>query len=1067
MRQKAILFLLLGIVIFVGSIVISTPRNNTDSLEKRYQEWQNNYSDYLESTVLRLQKDSSAIKRCIESPLECSFSKKIDQSKEGILLYSDKDSLIYWTGNNIPSPQLFKASKKNVIWNDNQAFIIKELARHKGSILYFLSSPAGEMTAAFGVNYPEQYFSFKKQPSNFAFMDKSGEALFFLDIKSLPQAEFNHWLAFILYTLSLISLFLGAYFFTELLFHDHSNQKRVSYSILAFLLIRFITALIFYRGIDMNLYNQAGETQIGQLNLGVLWINILLFYAIVLIITKRLKFEIKDVYHKWTKYLIYGIAYLAMIASCMLVAYVGQSIIFNSRLGSNLARIGDWSVDSIISLIACVIFIVTVFHLAWFLLKSINTINFSLPGKMLALLAACVASLALYPLVNIHLHPFPFYLIVILFVFLMDLFIEEEQANLNWLFIWIAVASACSTSILYKYYVDKVNASQKSILLSLAYSETVPASANKEAKLLPNVTLDYAVYIKGKRQNYYGEYYPLIYPYDKVTELKMIETYDRDNRYETIYRASNDIVVVSSRIKNSFITPISWYAYMFVIWIVIAILMAAINTRWEFLPVEWKFRMTQLPSLRRRIQFNIMMITIGSFTAVCILSYIYLKNTANQEIEYEAKNKLSIIIDDIEAQLGSGQGGNRAVITTVQTKAEMHRAKVNLYDTHGKTLVSASKSEKYRLAYSDWKALQQKPDRIHTLSSPGDYEYISPIISNQGRVQAYLGYNLSYNPITGPFNNFLNTLLKLYIFLGVIALGISLFVSNSITNPLKTLGEKLKELKLGKKNQRLDWNSPDELGDLIQNYNLMIDKLESSAEILAAQERDTAWREMAKQVAHEIKNPLTPMRLSLQHLQFTIANDPERGMKMIDQVAETIIEQIDNLTRIATGFGDFAKMPTPENIKLSLNTVVMHVHDLFRKRADMDIELQVPINDVIVFADKDQVSRIITNLLKNAIQAIPHEKNGHIIIRLYIQDDNAVISIQDNGSGIPDEMRDKIFEPNFTSKSSGTGLGLAMCANMIEGFNGRIYFETEVDVGSTFYMEIPLMHAEERNRIYL
>lgn len=1068
MRQRTILFLLLGIMVFVGSLLLSTPTSSVDSIEKRFHEWQSNYAEHIEKTVTRLQKDSLLVAECIQAPENCSLLKTLDKEVESLLVYSAENNLLYWSNDVLPSPEKLSVDKLGVFWETDKPYLLKKIGESSDKALYLLNSPGRELDLKFNWDAEDTKYKFQKRPSNFPLLNNNGNALFFLDLDHLPQDGFNHWMAFILYSISLICLFLGVFFLVELIFSDQSKSIRVFYSIFGFIILRFLTAIIFYRGISTDIYNQSIEADSGLINLGVLWINILLFYACVILITRRLHFEIRSIYKRWTRFIIYGISYLTIIISCLLIAFVGKSIIFNSGLGANLARIGDWNVGSVISLTAFIIFIVTVFHLAWYLLKSISSIHLSLPDKMLAMLLACVVSLSIYPLISIQLHPFPFYLIAILFVFLMDLFVDEDQLNLNWLFIWIAIASACSTSILYKYYIDKINTQQESLLLSVAYSRTLPVSQQKKIKAPRGTNIDYAVYFKGKREDYEGEYYPLVYPYDSEIESKKIISVQRDKRYETIYRANRDTIIVSSRIKNSFITPISWYAYVFVIWIIITTVIALLNTRWEFLPADWNFRLTQFPTLRRRIQFNIMMITIGSFAAVCLVSYLYLKSTASNEIEHEAKNKLSILIDDIESQLQlTARVPHHKLLADVSKRAEMHRTKVNLYDTNGKAIFSDNNSDIYRIAYKDWQEVSQigTSKTFSKLHKSG--EILSPLTAGNGDVLAYIGYSLSSNPVSGPYNNFLNTLLKLYIFLGVIALAVSLVVSNSITNPLKSLGDKLKEFKLGKKNQRITWNNPDELGELINNYNLMIDKLERSAEILAAQERDTAWREMAKQVAHEIKNPLTPMKLSIQHLQFTMSNDPVKGQDLVRQVTETLIEQIDNLSRIASGFSNFAKMPSAENTKLSLNHIVMHVHDLFRKRGDMNIELNLPINDIIVFADKDQVSRIVTNLLKNAIQAIPRERQGHIVINLYAQDNNAIISIEDNGSGIPEDMRDRIFEPNFTSKTSGTGLGLAMCANMVEGFNGKIYYETEVDVGSTFYVEIPLMHREEKDRIYL
>jgi len=209
-------------------------------------------------------------------------------------------------------------------------------------------------------------------------------------------------------------------------------------------------------------------------------------------------------------------------------------------------------------------------------------------------------------------------------------------------------------------------------------------------------------------------------------------------------------------------------------------------------------------------------------------------------------------------------------------------------------------------------------------------------------------------------------------------------------------------------------------------------------------------------VAHEIKNPLTPMKLSIQYLQNAVSRGDDADLpSMIKRVSKTLIEQIDNLTNIASEFSSYAKMPTALNEVFVINDIVASVHDLFRKREDMDIQLQVPINDLFVFADKSQVIRVLNNIVKNAIQSIPKTRRGLIHIKLTSTDELIIISINDNGVGIDEHMREKVFYPNFTTKSSGMGLGLAICSDIIQSFDGRIYFETEKGVGTTFIIELP------------
>ncbi|MFN7119006.1 MAG: ATP-binding protein [Saprospiraceae bacterium] len=305
--------------------------------------------------------------------------------------------------------------------------------------------------------------------------------------------------------------------------------------------------------------------------------------------------------------------------------------------------------------------------------------------------------------------------------------------------------------------------------------------------------------------------------------------------------------------------------------------------------------------------------------------------------------------------------------------------------------------------------------------------------------------------------NFIDTLITLYAFLLLMTGVFAIIIANSITKPIVKVGEKLSHVQLGQ-NEPLEWKSQDEIGELIAEYNKMIKKLAENTEKLKQSERESAWREMAKQVAHEIKNPLTPIKLSIQYLLHTAQSNPQQVQPMLQRVAQTIIEQIEGLTRIATEFSNFAKMPKPENAIFILNDTVKSVYNLFAENPETDAKLylQLPENPVSVFADRDQMIRVLNNLIKNAMQAIPHDTTGKIDIILQANHDITCIQVRDNGSGIPPEMREKVFQPNFTTKGSGTGLGLAMCKSIVEAAGGKIWFESEAQQGTTFFVQLPI-----------
>ena len=237
----------------------------------------------------------------------------------------------------------------------------------------------------------------------------------------------------------------------------------------------------------------------------------------------------------------------------------------------------------------------------------------------------------------------------------------------------------------------------------------------------------------------------------------------------------------------------------------------------------------------------------------------------------------------------------------------------------------------------------------------------------------------------------------------------------------------------------------------------MIGELEYSANKLARSERDAAWREMAKQVAHEIKNPLTPMKLNLQYLQRSIDERSADWKEKFKRSSTILIEQIDTLSSIASAFSNFAQMPKSNMAEIDLKKVVENVVDLFSETEKADLSVQIdPTENYLMSGDKDQLSRVISNLVKNAIQAIPEENEGKIIVQLMKKGFQMILSVEDNGNGIPEDEFDKIFVPNFTTKSTGMGLGLAMVKNIIENHKGNVWFTSSEGKGTVFYVSLPV-----------
>lgn len=532
------------------------------------------------------------------------------------------------------------------------------------------------------------------------------------------------------------------------------------------------------------------------------------------------------------------------------------------------------------------------------------------------------------------------------------------------------------------------------------------------------------------------------------------------------YNPAPGIKVVSFRKLYGLIKPISLFSFILTLAGFIIIALAGINTKMDFLPENIALKLGSKSSLKTKIQAAIILLIIASFIIIGVVTAFYFKNLFEVNQLNRKKEDTAVILRNIQSSIQNLADEDSALAylgQRVRDLAYVHQRDISIFDKNGVLYTTTERQNRlYRIPMHQ---LSGDDGGWHNAGTSvnrccDDYEF-NPIYFQSAVPFAFFGIKYPKDEVnSGNIFDFISTILNVYIFLFLLAGAIAITISNSITQPLTILANKLKEFKLGKSHDPLEWKSNDEIGELINDYNNLTNELQRSAEIIARTERDLAWREMAKQVAHEIKNPLTPMKLSIQYLERAAKERPEQAADLIPRVSATLIEQIDNLSQIASEFSNFATMPQASNEKIVLNEIVETIHDLFRKRDDMDISLVEPIDELIVFADKNHLIRILNNLVKNAIQAIPEDRRGKIEIELSQSGQNALIRVSDNGTGIPDHMKHKVFAPNFTTKSSGTGLGLAISANMIESFNGKLYFETQYGKGTDFYISIPLMRSE-------
>ncbi len=516
---------------------------------------------------------------------------------------------------------------------------------------------------------------------------------------------------------------------------------------------------------------------------------------------------------------------------------------------------------------------------------------------------------------------------------------------------------------------------------------------------------------------------------------------------------------------------LSLFSYLFCLLTITLFLITLLNTLFSFLPDTLNFSLSHRLSLRNRIQFSVISLIVLSFLIIGVITIMYFKNTTQQYHQERLQRKALGVAKDLENQLDQTDQPDREEVEAIlRSISRVHETDIDLFTDEGQLAYSSEPLVyTYQLAtpLMDGRALAAMVWEGKSLfigdSRIGQLEYstaYAPLSRQSGLSAGYLAipYYTDRSFLQKDISEFISALLNVYVFLLFIAGALAILVANSITFPISVIGEKLKQFKLGKQNEPLEWSSRDELGELIAEYNRMIRKLQESADMLARSEREGAWREMAKQVAHEIKNPLTPMKLSLQHLQHAFKPARQEDKDLLNRVSATLIEQIENLSQIASEFSNFAKIPEAHPEELIINELIYSIHNLFGEN-DQDglvITTDLPEANLLVRADKNQLLRVLNNLVKNAMQAIPQDRHGRIRITLKKDGQVAVIAVQDNGSGIPPDMQEKVFMPNFTTKSSGTGLGLAICRNMVAQMQGRIYFQTQPGEGTTFFVEVPL-----------
>ncbi len=618
---------------------------------------------------------------------------------------------------------------------------------------------------------------------------------------------------------------------------------------------------------------------------------------------------------------------------------------------------------------------------------------------------------------------------------------------------------------------------EDNLLPILVADKAAPVKRNK-------LRYSYAIYSNKKLMQQAGRFqYQTQYGFEKVdSNFKVV---NRDGFSHLLYKDADELTVVVSSKAPSMLSILANALCLFLVILTAGVLILLCDFLINVIistPVKSsapkKFRAALFSTRRKydiinikfstRIIINILGLVLFIFTATTFFTIRYIDDKIKEESKAALINKLKAVNKYFtEEKILHGIYTSNEKEVNVLKASVLFTTDINIYDSDGKLFLS-SKPEIFRegllshnINYEAYYNIIEKKASLYTQNEAiGELQYTSyyqPYYDGTGLRfiinTPYFTRNIEHN---AQISMFIVNFLNLYVALLLIMFIIAYWVAKGTTQPFILLRDKIKSLSLERDNELLSWQRNDEIGELIKQYNSMVLDLKESRQNLANSERTEAWREMAKQVAHDIKNPLTPMKLNLQYLQKAIeANDEDLHQKF-KNISQSLIEQINSLTEMANNFGNFAKAPDASPQVLDVNEELQNLIELYKATDFVEINGKFSSTGIRIWMDKNHFRRAIGNIIKNAIQAIPQGKEGVIEILLNNADKRCTLIIKDNGIGIPKEMEHMIFIPNFSTKTSGSGIGLSIAKTMIENAGGNISFYSTLNKGTTFIVEFPV-----------
>ncbi len=578
--------------------------------------------------------------------------------------------------------------------------------------------------------------------------------------------------------------------------------------------------------------------------------------------------------------------------------------------------------------------------------------------------------------------------------------------------------------------------------------------------------LSYAKYHKDNLVKQSGSYpYPLKAK-KRQREIDSWHSFERNGYNHLAYRPDNQNTILVSSKSGTWYDVIILFSYLF-------FLFHLIFSAGSIVLNSGKHNQTFRFNFKNRIQISMIAIVVSIILIIGAGTIYFNIKQFNQKHLDMLSDKLRSVQIELEHKLAQEEvldTSMNAYLSQLLIKfSNVFYTDINLYSPEG-NLIASSREELF-----DKKLLGTKmnPEAFRQMQSQkssyfiqneqiGELSYLSAYVpfrnhANQVLIYLNLPYFTRESLIRDEIAGLITTAVNIYLLLIIITVVITVLLSNRLTRPLLLIQDKLGKLQLLGQNEKIEYTQKDEIGDLIEKYNQMVEELAQAAQLLARSERETAWREMARQIAHEIKNPLTPMRLHIQHLQRMTSQNTEAYEERVRKVSEILLTQIESLSAIASEFSNFATLSEASMKPVSLKMQLLQVYALFDKEDEpTQLELHIEGNgDYMIESNEEQIRRMLINLIKNAIQSIPEDRKGLVTINLSEVQGKYLLEVKDNGKGISEEVSGRLFEPYFTTKSSGTGLGLAIVKGIAESSNGLIRYETVLDKGSSFFVEFP------------